>query len=132
MRVWKGHESRSRGEGPGHCTATGDPDCGGGGGGGGAAGAPNAGGGAGGVVTGLDTDVPPTSNLAVAFGPAIALGFTASETIGRLPPLWKYASRISAARWKSRIAPGVNVRATALSLRHVHCGFDVSGSVTPR
>src|SRR5215510_12870958 len=112
-----------RGDGPGHCTVTGDADCGGGGGGGGVA--PKAAA-AGGWVTGLDTVVPPTSNFALAFGPAIALGFTATETIGRLPPLWKYASRISAAFWKSRIAPGENVRATALSLRHAHCGLDVS------
>src|SRR5215468_3316022 len=66
-----------RGEGPGHCTVTGEA------GGGGGAGVPNADGAA---ATGLATGVPPMSNLAVALGPAIALGFTASDTIGRLPP----------------------------------------------
>src|SRR5215470_3943761 len=106
-----------RGEGPGHCTVTGDT------GGAGGAGLP---GNTGAALTGLATAVPPISNFAVAFGPAIALGFTANEIIGRLPPLWKKASRISAAFWKSRIAPGENERATALSVRHAHCAFDVS------
>src|SRR5215813_9445042 len=110
-----------RGEGPGHCTVTGAAAGGGGGGG-----APGSVGPAGPAVTGLVTAVPPISIFAVALGPAMALGFTANDTIGRLPPLWKKASRISAARWKSRIAPGVNERATALSCRHVHCGLDMS------
>ena len=76
---------------------------GGGGGGGGVL--PGKGLGAVGAGTdGAETTVPPVSNLARP--PATDGGRIAKVTTGMLPPVWKKASRISAARWNSRNVDG--------------------------
>ena len=79
---------------PGHCTVVGET-FGGGGAGGGVL--PGKGLGAVGAGTdGAETTVPPVSNLATA--PVRTGGRIANVTTGALPPVWKKASRISAAR----------------------------------
>src|SRR5688572_13845394 len=115
-----------RGEGVGHCTLTTEA-CGCCGGGGGVGRTPNGeeGGGDTGSLLTLCTTVPPISNLAL-LPPPITGGLMASCTIGVLPPVWKNASRICAARWNSSSVAGDNERVTGLSCRHAHVGREVS------
>src|SRR5215472_1853873 len=93
----------ARVEAPGHCTVTGSS-----------------------LDAGVTIDDPPTSNLTLVPGPVSVGGVMASETMGALPPPWKKASRISAARWKSRSVVGDSAGSTPLLWRQVQCSPEVS------
>src|SRR5262249_30013062 len=72
----------------------------------------------------LRNTVPPVSNSTVA--PLTSGGRIASDTVGALPPVWKYASRISVAIWKERNVSGDRNELTGAPGRQTHRGLDMS------